>query len=239
MFDEVLSKVSEFGISEVARRAGVSRSTLHRIIAGSAEPTISTMREIAVACGLDLVVATPPLSDPAAATAARVLLDEETPERGQPAEVIAWTARLRRQAGEDPVELVRAAGRSASPRHRTGAVFLRGRVGARRLASAGQAAGGSWALSGALGLSLAVPTGGPSVLWVDDVIRTQQMLADTFKPSSSEGADLIVAPTYDGLMLGAFEVEGVRYVAPIQQIIDGFGLSAETSAAAAAIAKEW
>src|SRR6218665_3688279 len=61
--------------SELARRAGVNRSTLHRISVGAVEPSLDTLHELAIVHGLELEVRLSPLSDPDAALAARHLFD--------------------------------------------------------------------------------------------------------------------------------------------------------------------
>ena len=40
--------------SALAQRSGVSRSTIHRIDNGAASPTMRTLRELAIAAGLDI-----------------------------------------------------------------------------------------------------------------------------------------------------------------------------------------
>jgi transcriptional regulator with XRE-family HTH domain len=106
-------ELSRFSASVVARRAGVSNSTLHRVMNDQVDPSIGTLREIAVACEVELALNTRPLADAAAAAAARVIL-EAGYLPSLPA-VDLWIKRLGRQAGDDPIQIVEAAGRASSP----------------------------------------------------------------------------------------------------------------------------
>ena len=135
--------------SQVAQRAGLARSTLLRIESGETNPSLGTLRELAIACGLDIDVLTRPLSDPAAAEAARLMFEDGYRPHDRPG-ATAWSQRLTRQAGEDPVAVTRAAGAAASLTHRPGAFHLTGTVPLVRVASAGDGAGGTWAISGAV-----------------------------------------------------------------------------------------
>lgn len=227
---------------DFARIVGVNRSTLHRIAAGDVQPTLGTLRELAIAHGLELQLATSPLSDPDAAVAARVLLDPAHPESTSSA-VQVWVERLeRRHPDGAPVPILHAAARASTLRHRPGAVYLRGSDAALRLASAGEASRGRWAVSGraALALGSAAAQRGPSVLWAEDVERVAQLLGDTHsRAATSRGAHVIVAGLSDSVLVDAFEVDRVRYVAPVQMLLDCIGLGGELADAADAIAKEW
>src|SRR5659263_70229 len=113
--------------TDVAQRAGVARSTMLRITQRTVSPTLSTLREIAIACGLDIDVVARTLSDPAAAEAARLML-EDGYTASDPAAADVWVDRLERTAGADPVEIVRVAGNAASLVARRGAHLLAGHV---------------------------------------------------------------------------------------------------------------
>lgn len=227
---------------DFARTVGVNRSTLHRIAAGDVEPTLSTLRELAIAHGLELQLATAPLSDPDAAAAARVLLDPAHPEPTSTA-IQAWVERLeRRHPDGAPIQILHAAARASTLQHRPGAVYLRGSDAALRLASAGEASRGRWAVSGraALALGNADAPRGPSVLWAEDVERAAQLLTETHTSAAApRTAHVIVAELNDSVEIDAFELDRVRYVAPIQMLLDCIGLGGELAQAAEAIAKEW
>lgn len=228
-------------LTAIARRAGVDRSTLHRIVSGAVSPTLSTLREIAFACGLEAEVTASPSSDPTAAAAARQLLDAEAPASREPA-VAAWERRLARMAGDDPIRIVVEAGRSASLLHRRNAIALSGPRSVTRLASAGAAGADEWAISGAAPLELAVdsPVDAPHILWVSDPERAAQLLADTHRRAAHVAyADVIVAAHDASVLDGLWELDAITYVAPLQFVLDGVGLGGAAQDAALAIARGW
>jgi transcriptional regulator with XRE-family HTH domain len=211
--------------SGVARRAGVSASTLHRIVNDQVDPSFGTLRELAVACGLHLSLAASPLSDPLAASAARSMLEENYEPPAGP-EVARWRERLGRlAAGDDPVEIVKVAGSASSPLHRPGRALYSGHVPLARLASAGDASGGEWAVSGAAGLYL--PADGDvapvvTILWCEDVRAVHHLLVGSgFNPiHRANRASVAVAAAEPELFAGSFTRGIVRYAAPIQIILD-------------------
>lgn len=208
----------------VARRAGVSASTLHRIINNQVDPAVGTLTEIAAACGLDMDLTTRPLSSPLAAAAVRSLLEESYPSPTS-LDVQQWVQRLQRMAaGSEPLDLVRAAASASSPLHRPSAVLLSGQVTVGRLASAGDASQGQWALSGAAGLYLpphADPAPAVTILWCEDARRTASLLSDAMTPTDRrERASIAVIAAEPELFTGAFQQGIVRYAAPLQIIVD-------------------
>lgn len=226
-------------VAETARRAGISRSTLNRLMAEEVEPTLGTLRELAIVHGLDIAMSLVPLSDPDAARAARALLEGGEDEMGTP--VARWVDRFTRIT-DDPIALLSAAGRASSLLHRRGAVGLRGGSGAMRLASAGDAAGGFWALSGGAAASLGrdQPIRGPSVLWVDDVDAVGTLLLDTHTSTKSPAsAHVIVVEANASITVDTFVVDRVRYVAPIQMLLDAIGLGGTLEQWAMGEAEEW
>lgn len=225
----------------LSRQAGVSSSTLHRVMHDQVDPSIGTLREIAFACGVSLDVAARPLADPLAAAAARSVLEEGYEP---PSPVEAWVARLRRQAGDDPVELVAKAGRASAPLLRPGTLLFAGAFEVGRVASAGEASGGRWALSGLAGFSLPglwdrLPT--PTILWCEDVRRVEQLLADADlqRATRPERAALAIAEADESLFFNSFEKDQVRYVAPIQILLDGFALGGAAAEFARREAQSW
>jgi transcriptional regulator with XRE-family HTH domain len=211
--------------SGVARRAGVSGSTLHRIVNDQVNPSFGTLREVAIACGLNLSLATSHLSDPLAASAARSMLEEDYEPPDDP-EVTRWRERLPRLAeADDPVEIVKAAARASSPLHREGGALYSGEVPVARLASAGDASGGEWAISGAAALYL--PPSGDGVpevtiLWCEDVRAVDHLLVGSglHPVRRADQAAVAVIEAEPELFAGSFTHGIVRYVAPIQIILD-------------------
>ncbi|QAY60642.1 XRE family transcriptional regulator [Microbacterium protaetiae] len=238
---EILARAAHMSATDLARRAGVNRSTLHRIATGQVEPSLGTLRELAIVCGLDLTISLEPLSDPDAAAAARYLLEAasaqvELTEGGR-----AWVDRIGR-LDADPLTILSVAGRASTLLAREGAALFRGNSSAARLASAGDAAGGRWAISGRAAIELGrdEPLSGPSVLWVDDVDAATGILTATHdRVATTVNAQVIVAGANTSVLVDTYTVGPVRYVAPIQMLLDCVGVGGQLEAAAMDIAKEW
>jgi transcriptional regulator with XRE-family HTH domain len=235
-------KRSGLPASVVARRAGVSGSTLHRVLTDQVDPSIGTLREIAVACGVGLTLDTGPLTDAAAAAAARVIL-EEGYSPSLPG-VDLWIERLGRQVGDDPVQIVNAAGRASSPMLRPGSLLLAGPVEVGRVASAGEASGGRWALSGLAGFRLPglwerLPA--PTILWCENVRSVEQLLADADLPRATrpQRTSLAIVEADSALFINSFEKDRVHYAAPIQILLDGFSIGGVVADIARREAKSW
>lgn len=208
-----------------ARRAGVSASTLHRVLNGLVDPSVGTLREIAIACGIEMTLAASPLSDPRASAAARAMLEADY-EPSADREIAAWRERLPRMADSDsPVDIVKAAAAASSPLLRPGTVLLSGELPLARVASAGDAAKRRWAISGAAGLYLPPPsaaTPAVTILWCEDVRTVIQLLAETElrQTHRPDRAELAVIAGEPELFTGSFTDGIVRYAAPIQIILD-------------------
>jgi transcriptional regulator with XRE-family HTH domain len=211
--------------TRAARRAGLSGSTLHRIVNNQVDPSFGTLREVAIACGLHLSLATAHLSDPLAASAARSILEQDYEPPDDP-EIARWRERLPRLAGgDDPVEIIKVAARASSPFHRPGGALYSGEVAVARLASAGDASGRRWAISGAAGLYLP-PEGdvaaAVTILWCEDVRAVDQLLVGSgLRPvHRPDRAVVAVVAAEPELFAGSFTRGIVHYVAPIQIILD-------------------
>lgn len=236
--------VQKSGLSAptISRRAGVSMSTLHRVQHNQVDPSVGTLREIAAACGQHLALATRPLADPVAAAAARLLLEDGYEPSFPDLEV--WVQRLTRQAGDDPVQIVETAGRASAPLHRQTSTLYSSPIDVGRVASAGAASGGSWALSGMAGLTLPglwerLPT--PTILWCEDVRRVEQLLADAdlTRTTRPERTTLALVEADPALFTHSFEHERVRYAAPIQIVLDSFSIGGVISDLARREAQSW
>lgn len=219
-----------------ARRAGVSASTLHRVLNGQVDPLVSTLREIALACGLELELVTHPSRDPLAAIAVRAMLEDGyQPPEHTATELAEWKQRLVRWAGEDnPLQLVEVAARMSAPARRRDAAFFSGTATLGRIASVGDAASGCWALSGAAGLYLPdlsdqIPL--TTFLWCDEVRNVLHLLADTElrRTERSDRAVLVVVEGEPELFTGSFALGLVQYVAPIQIMIDCLSLGGQVA----------
>ncbi|SKA81983.1 hypothetical protein SAMN06295879_0412 [Agreia bicolorata] len=243
--DELTALPPGLSASEVTRRTGISRATLHRIAEGAVIPSLQTLHELAVVQGKEIEIRLKPLSDPHAAAAARVIIDGDGGAWSGDEATQRWVERLDRLARSsdgDYLAILHAAGRASSLLHRTGAVFMRGDNGPLRLASAGDASGGTWAISGkaALEVSPDNPVAGPSVLWVDDVERAASLLSETHKRvTASANAHVIIAEANPSTYIGEYAVGALRYVAPLQMLLDCVGLGGRQEEIAMSIAKEW
>lgn len=228
----------------VARRAGVSGSTVHRILNNAVDPSIGTLREIALACGIDIDLSARALSDPRAAAAARAMLEDDYRPPADP-EVARWRERLIRAAGSDsPVQIIKAAAAASSPLRRTGTVLFSGDVALARVASAGDASKGNWAVSGAAGLYLPPPSSAVpavTVLWCEDVRAVTHLLAETDLRQTHrlDRAVLAVVASEPELFAGSFAGGIVRYAAPIQIVIDCLAQGGAVAAGATKEAKSW
>lgn len=244
--------VEESGLSKasLSARSGIARSTLYRIRDGLVDPTVGSIRELALSAGYDLELSLAPLSDSDAARAARVILDPlfaASFELSQPDRAAeAWIERLRRWVPNgDPVEICRTAGESSSLLHRQGAIFLRGRVTELKLASAGEFSKREWFLSGAAVIDRIGEPGGdagddkmPFVVYTDDPRRFDRLL-DNMEHVRPEKATLIIAERTDGIGIDAWKDGKIELVAPIQGIIDAFGIGGRLAVAAEQNARNW
>ncbi|GAA0995106.1 helix-turn-helix domain-containing protein [Subtercola frigoramans] len=236
--------IHQSGLTSVglAARSGVSRSTQFRIDSGTTDPGVGTLRELAIAAGLDIEVTLRPLSDPDAGRAARVLLDARfgtAVDKG----IDQWMTRLQRFAGDDPVTIVRVAGESSRLLHRDGAIYLAGEADDLKLAAAGANSGSEWILSGRGALER---IGGDRerlsttsrVIYTADVHRIIRSLSH-MTTSRPESATVIVVPYSADLAVDPLMDGPVTYVAPIQALIDAFGMGRDAALVAEEIARGW
>lgn len=228
---------------QVAARAGVAASTVHRILNDQVSPSVATLHNITAACGLDLTTSTSPLASAAAAAAARAILDENYPAEVD-ADIEQWATRLDTWADGDPVQIIEEAARASGVLHRPDAVRLGGEATVGRLASAGDASGQRWALSGAAGLDLpsfdgAVPR--ISVLWCEDPSAIRTLLTGgTLRPASApHRSTVVIAAAEPDLFLGTFERDRVVYAAPIQIAIDAISVGGDAAARAREEIRTW
>ncbi|OIJ24759.1 helix-turn-helix domain-containing protein [Nocardioides luteus] len=228
---------------QVAARAGVSASTVHRIVNGVVSPSVDTLDTITTACGAELTLSANPLATPAAAAAARAILDQLYPTDVSP-DIEVWAGRLDTWAEGDPIQILEEAARASGVLDRPEAVRLSGEATIGRLASAGDASGGRWALSGAAGLDLPSFDDAVSpitVLWCEDPGSIQPLLTDgTLRPAPApHQATVVVAAAEPDLFLGAFERDRVVYAAPIQIAIDAISVGGDAADRAREEIRTW
>lgn len=225
---------ARLGVPELARRAGVGRSSLYRYLEGTQAPTFDTIDDILALAGLEARVSIEPLSDPSAGTAVRAMVDGASPVEAGSDAVLRWRDRLQRVATTDVRGALLLGGTVASVLRRPDTLgFISTDWTIDRLVSAGRASSSDWALSGgaaldALGHDLEAPT----ILWTGEPRRLSQLLADTFSSVPLERAELLVCRADDSVLGGVTTVEDVRLVAPVQAYVDALGLggAAETLA---------
>lgn len=237
---------SNFAPAELARRAGVSRNTEWSLRRDPSRANLGTLRELALASGLDLNIDTVAASDPYAAAAARVmvgdLLADDVDDHRQLSE---WIARLQRWGPDAaPLQLAEMAADVSAPQNRSGAVFLIGRRDADRLASAALASGDTWALSGAVALESLeiepISTTSPTVLWAARPNDVAGLLLSTHRQTTVvSAANVIVAPLHPTALVGSASLGRVVLVSPVQAIIDSLGVGGELRVAAHKIAGGW
>lgn len=222
--------------TEIAQRAGISRSTLHRIIHGTVDPRLSTLTDIAVACGRQLELTGQPLSDPEAAYAARILLDDTLTNPHQPA-TTAWIDRYTRLFN-NPTDLIQAAATDSTLTHRPGATAYRAdSFQYMRALSETDSVSTQWAVSGAPlfdGI-------GPTIVWTDNPTATCRLLAEHMHPTdtTSPTARIIVAPAHPSVFLGTERVEAIPYVHYFQALIDSLPLPGPLAERARRDLNEW
>lgn len=227
--------------SELARRSGVSRNTVWGLRHDPSRARLGTLRELALALGLDLTIESHRASDPDASAAARWLLgDLETATD----DIRTWSERLSRWVGGDaPLELLRQAATVSSPQQRREAILLKGRNDPDRLASAGISSMQPWALSGGVGLAhlgVDVPMGLATVFWANDPRQVRELLGPTHTPTKVPGvATVIIAPATEQVLDGLTSVDGVPLVTPVQAVIDCLGVGGQLGELAMATARQW
>lgn len=219
--DELIALAGEQP-TRVSRRSGVSRSTLKRVKDGTSEPTLSTLREVALALGLDVTVQAGPASDPFAAAAARTLIDDSVPENPNDAEVVAWLERFARWSINDPLTLVAEAGILQGIHHRRGTQFVAIEPG--ELADLPELFAqqdSHWALSGAAAATVIMRqiVDGPTVVWHDSSPYAPPLRFGT-PVATAEEADVILVPTGATELAGSYAQGPLFFVAPVQLVID-------------------
>ncbi|WP_080796784.1 helix-turn-helix domain-containing protein [Corynebacterium pacaense] len=203
--------------TRISRRSGVSRSTLKRVGDGTSEPTLSTLREVALALGLDITVTAGQASDPYAAAAARTLIDDSVPEDPNDQAVVEWLDRFGRWGIDDPLTLVSEAGIVQGIAHRAGARFYRGDLRGLELIDAHS---GPWALSGAAAAALTLGryVEGTTVLWHAGGGVDKHDFGE--RVDTAAEADLIVLPAAATELSGHYGRGNLFFVAPVQLVID-------------------
>ena len=222
--------------TELARRAGVSASTITRIEKGDVDPTIGMATRILAAVGLQFIPRLEPLCVPHALKSARAILDDAF---APPADA-ETSSTLKRWASRDgsarPRSLAREAGMAAPPRCRPGVVTASSDWGLLRICSAAAATRKGWAVSGAPAAARigAHQTHGPTILYVEEPRRIGNIIS---QPGAT-AQDVILLPLDESIQAGAWNDEGIVWVDPIQVILDCYGMP-ETREQAEELTQDW
>ena len=219
--DELIALAAEQP-TRISRRSGVSRSTLKRVGDGTSEPTLSTLREVALALGLDIKVAAHHACDPFAAAAARTLIDASVPENPHNQDILAWLHRFERWNINDPLTLVSEAGTLQGITHRQDAQFVKlNPRGIAELPELFQQHKTKWALSGAAVATVIMGqiVLGNSIVWHEPAHDLDVSALGTIV-DVAEDADLILLPATATELVGSYAQDGLNFVAPVQLVID-------------------
>ncbi|AMA01182.1 helix-turn-helix domain-containing protein [Corynebacterium glutamicum] len=219
--DELIALAAEQP-TRISRRSGVSRSTLKRVGDGTSEPTLSTLREVALALGLDIKVAAHHACDPFAAAAARTLIDASVPENPHNQDILAWLHRFERWNINDPLTLVSEAGTLQGITHRQDAQFVKlNPRGIAELPEFFQRHKINWALSGAATATVIMGqiVLGNSIVWHEPAHDLDVSALGTIV-DVVEDADLILLPATATELMGSYAQDGLNFVAPVQLVID-------------------
>lgn len=203
---------------------------------------ILVLSRVLAACGSALDVRPAPLSDSVAVRAARRLLGRD--DRGHPGwhdtsdadepDLRWWMDKIAVATGgrTAAADVVLEAARGSAPQVRDGAALLRSvrlPMTTGRLASAGDAAGGRWAVSGdpafaAGGRQAGVD--GRLVLWVEDVERTVQLLSDTMRRvTAARIAQCVIAPGDADVFDRVRSISRLTWADPLQCAVDAVALA--------------
>ena len=205
---------SDLSKSAIAKRAGVSPSTVTRIASGQLDPTFSTAESILRALGHQLPEQFPKLCDVAAVHAARRVI------RGEDVEGL-WEESLQRWASSIS-EFMLEAGRAAPLALRNEAVMIRTSWSILRIYGAVAATGRGWVASGwpaGSMLGLAEAPREPLVVYVDGGSESLGLAL----PEDPLGTNVVRVLPFDGLSeLDAWRAEGIVWADPHQVCLDLF-----------------
>lgn len=211
----LIDLIDEAGLSKsaIARRAGLSTSTVTRIAAGKLDPTLGTATQLFHALGRQLPSELPVLCDSEATRTARRLIMGEMTEG-------YWADTLNRWA-ETLVDLVREAGRSAPISRRPETVTVRTSWAPLRLYGAVQATGARWLASGwTAGVAYGADeesSQGPLVIYVEGGASALGLAV----PDDPEGAYEVCILPFDGVSeQEAQNSDGIVWADPYQVALD-------------------
>ncbi|MFE4195867.1 helix-turn-helix domain-containing protein [Paenarthrobacter sp. NPDC056912] len=227
---------SMFGRAELARRAGVSASTITRIEKGTVDPTLGMATRILAATGLQFIPRLEPLCIPDAIGAARAVLDDTFTPGANAAMFSALKRWASRDGSPQPRSLAREAGIAAPPTRRPGALLATSEWSFLRICSAVAATRKRWAVSGAPAAARigAHESTGPIILYVEEPERIRHIIN---KPQPG-ARDVILLPLDETSQAGAWNDENVVWADPLQIILDCYGIP-DTREQADELTRDW
>jgi transcriptional regulator with XRE-family HTH domain len=228
---------SNHGVAEIARRAGMSRTTIHRVRTGQSDPSTGTLKDLAIAAGVDFDILTVELADPAAASAARALL-----ETGYPDVETQWQERLSR-ISSNPIEIVEAAAIMANPIRQLGAKHFTGKATVGMLTSAGISTEVDWAISGAPAMTRfenQQPIAGHSILWTIEPGIASATLSGILRETTHPAIASVTVLTATAELFFDGYTNGIgRYVSPLQTMLDAIAIGGHTATTAREEIRTW
>lgn len=234
---QVAIRDTRFSRRELARRAGVSASTVTRIEKGDIDPTLGMAARILAAAGLQLPSRTEPLCDVRALRAARTILEDGTSYPPADEVMIETLVRWASPDGTPrPRSLAREAGAAAPPPLRPGAMVITSDWNFLRICSAVAATRKGWAASGAPAAARigAQEKPVPIILYVENPAR----VASIINRPGSAAVEVLLLPLDGASEGGAWNDEGIVWADPIQIILDCYGMPA-THDLAEELTKDW
>lgn len=227
---------SRYSRTELARRAGLSASTITRISKGLVDPTLGTAERILAAAGHQFTPSLQPLCDPALLRSARAILDES----GAPEATNATAETVMRWASPDgtphPRALAREAGAAAPPARRPGMVDVASGWNFLRMCSTVAATREPWAVSGAPAAQRigAEAAAGPVIFYVPNPLR----IASLFAPGPARTQQVFLLPFDGHSEEGLWSSDGIVWADPLQVILDCYGMP-ETKNMAEELTAHW
>ncbi|KAB1503593.1 helix-turn-helix transcriptional regulator [Corynebacterium sp. 320] len=214
---------SPLSLSEIARRSGVSRNTLHLWLRGQSQPSPATMEKVMLILGYELSLRAHRISDSDAATAARVLTEEL---KSSHPSVKKWIQLFIDWGDTHELHtLLESAAWASNPYGRSGAIHFLPTTPL-TIASAVDASGQRWAFSGSFaqkqGAECALELRSHStIVWCEDPSAVTPSL-----PSRIRQAPYPVQGGISLVPLGGEECTrqissgGLHFVSPVQLTID-------------------
>ena len=249
MRSQIEKSRSQAGLTkaELARLAGVSASTVGRVEAGKMIPTVEMFDKLLAAAGARQPVTVEQLSDPAAISAVRALLDPAT-DLAKNVRVSTWLDRFRLlgwAAGDEPTiaarELAERAAQFARLVRRPGIrFFARDERRWVEYADALNRSGVKWAATGVQAANRLGVTG--DTVWPVFYVSELESASDYLQLNEfrAPGLQVSLIP-FDGMSeVGSYEDDlGLWWAAPLQVLMDCYSGNGRMPDVADSLAELW